>query len=160
MSSGESKVPFLTGCRSCHLALPIQDQTLTAEMSDLRADSKPPIGHYLGTVRDGIWYRRYRNDGFLARGLGRFWCQDGELHFRRFLIRKPIVIPLNAVSRVSLKAWHAGRWAGVPRIIVLEWQKDGLDLQSGFVLTRSRRDIPAVIARIEAEIAAAKCPSV
>ena len=116
---------------------------------------KPPIGHYLGTVVDGIWYRRYRKDGFLARGLGRFWVEDGCLHFRRFLTRKPIVIPLRAVTRVARTAWHAGRWAGVRRIIVLVWERDGAELHSGFVLTRSHREVETAIARIEAAVAAA-----
>ena len=128
-------------------------------MPDPNSSPKPPLGHYLGTVLDGVWHRRYRKDGFLARGLGRFWCQDGELHFRRFLTRKPIVIPLRAVSRVSLTAWHAGRWSGTRRVIVLVWQRDGMELHSGFVLTRSRRDIPAVVARLEAQVAAAKGPA-
>jgi len=88
--------------------------------------------------------------------MGRFWCESGQLHFRRFLTRTPIVIPLRAVTRVALTAWHAGRWSGTRRIIVLVWQRDGMELHSGFVLTRSRRDIPEVVARIEAEIAAAK----
>lgn len=128
-------------------------------MSDRTTAEKPPLGHYLGTSIGEKWYRRYRKDGFLARGLGRYWCQDGELHFRRFFLKTPIIIPLRSVTEVLRTAWHAGRWAGTRRIIVLVWQKDGEELRSGFVFSRSERAIQAAIAWIEEEIAAAKGPT-
>ncbi|NNG02832.1 MAG: hypothetical protein HKM95_01865 [Inquilinus sp.] len=105
---------------------------------------------------DGVWYRRYRADGFLARGLGRYWYEGGQLHFRRFLIKTPVVIPLDSVIRVDLKAWHAGRWALQRRIVVLVWRKGMLELHSGFVFSNARREIDAALATLEAEIAAAK----
>jgi hypothetical protein len=33
-------------------------------------------GHYLGTEIDEKWWRRYRKDGFLARGLGEYWIEN------------------------------------------------------------------------------------
>lgn len=120
------------------------------------ASSERPIGHYLGTVVDGVWYRRYRKHGLFARGLGRFWCEAGCLHFRRYLIRRPVIIPLQSVTRVALTAWHAGRWSGVRRIIVLVWTKEGQELHSGFVLTSAQREVPDAVAWIESEIAAAR----
>ena len=116
---------------------------------------KPPLGHYVGTTIGDRWYRRYREDGFLARGLGRYWCEGGELIFRRFFIRTPVVIPLHLVTDIEVTAHHAGRRVGSPRIIVLVWDNDGEELRSGFVLSSNAANIPAAMAWLEDKIAAA-----
>lgn len=124
-------------------------------MPDEINSKKPPLGHYVGTTIGDTWYRRYREDGFLARGLGRYWCEDGALFFRRFLVRTPVVIPLHLVTDVYVTNRHAGRRVRSPRIIVLVWENDGEELRSGFVFCSSQSDVPAAAAWIEEKIAAA-----
>lgn len=63
-------------------------------------------GHYLGTEIDGKWWRRYRKDGFLARGLGEYWIKNSFLYFHRYLTVAPIVIPLCDVSEHGVE--HGG----------------------------------------------------
>ena len=94
-------------------------------------------GHYLGTELGGAWYKRYRKDGMLAHGVGEHWIDDGQLHFRRYLTKNPIRIPLRRVSSVELGRWHAGRWVGSVRAVKLVWERDGAQLSSGFVFTRT-----------------------
>jgi hypothetical protein len=94
-------------------------------------------GHYLGTEVDGVWHKRYRNDGLFARGLGEYWIEGDVLRFRRYLTRTPLGIPLRRVEAVELGKWHAGRWVGGERAIKLNWAHQGLQLCSGFVFTRT-----------------------
>ena len=96
-----------------------------------------PRGHYLGTEIDGVWHRRYRENGLFARGLGEYWIEGDVLRFRRYLTRKPLSIPLGRVQSVELGKWHAGRWVGSERAIKLIWEKEGKQLSSGFVFTRT-----------------------
>jgi len=94
-------------------------------------------GHYLGTEIDGKWYKRYRHDGLFARGLGDCWIDCDVLRFLRYLTRTPLTIPLRRVHAVELGKWHAGRWVGTKRAIKLIWERDGKQLSSGFVFTRT-----------------------
>jgi hypothetical protein len=94
-------------------------------------------GHYLGTEVDGVWHRRYRENGWLARGLGVYWIEGELFRFRRYLTRAPLSIPLRRVQAVELAAWHAGRWVAGKRAIKLVWDRDGTILSSGFVFTRT-----------------------
>ncbi len=119
---------------------------------------KPKRGHYLGTEIDGVWHKRYRENGMLARGLGEYWIEGDELCFRRYLTKKPIRIPLARVTSVELGKWHAGRWVGSERAIKLVWDKDGRRLSSGFVLTRTSlqaatrgRELRDLIAKLTSE---------
>ena len=96
-----------------------------------------PRGHYLGTEIDGKWHKRYREDGLFARGLGEYWIEGDLLWFRRHLTRTPFSIPLRRVRAVELGKWHAGKWVGGERAIKLVWEKDGKQLSSGFVFTRT-----------------------
>lgn len=94
-------------------------------------------GHYLGTEIDGRWYKRYRQDGLFARGLGDYWIEGDVLRFRRYLTREPLSIPLRRVQSVELGRWHAGRWVGAERAIKLVWEDEGKRLSSGFVFTKT-----------------------
>jgi len=94
-------------------------------------------GHYLGTEIDRKWYKRYRQDGLFARGLGDYWIDGDVLLFQRYLTRTPLSIPLRRVEAVELGKWHAGRWVGGERAIKLIWEHDGKQLSSGFVFTRT-----------------------
>ena len=94
-------------------------------------------GHYLGTEIDGRWYKRYRQDGLFARGLGDYWIEGDTLRFRRYLTREPLSIPLRRVQSVELGKWHAGRWVGAERALKLIWENEGQVLSSGFVFTKT-----------------------
>ena len=95
------------------------------------------VGAYLGTEIDEIWWKRYRKDGFFARGNGEYWFEDEDLYFRRYLTKKPIIIPYSRIETLQLGKWHAGQWRMGKPILKILWLKDGLRLSSGFVLSRS-----------------------
>jgi len=67
-------------------------------------------GHYLGTEIDEKWWKRYREDGFFARGFGEFWCDEGAFYFSRYLMMRPLIIPFDKILGFQIGAWHAGRW--------------------------------------------------
>ena len=94
-------------------------------------------GHYLGTEIDGRWYKRYRQDGLFARGLGDYWIEADVLRFRRYLTREPLSISRRRVQSVEIGNWHAGRWVGAKRAIKLIWDNQGKVLSSGFVFTKT-----------------------
>jgi hypothetical protein len=95
------------------------------------------VGAYLGTEIDETWWKRYRKDGFFARGSGEYWFEDDVLYFRRYLTKKPIAIPYNGIEEVRVGKWHAGQWRMGKPILKIVWLKNGLRLSSGFVVSRS-----------------------
>ncbi len=60
------------------------------------------VGAYLGTEIEETWWKRYRKDGFLARGNGEYWFEDDGLFFRRYLTRKPILISFSGIQESAL----------------------------------------------------------
>jgi hypothetical protein len=110
-------------------------------------------GHYLGTEIESKWWRRYMRDGFLARGNGEYWYDGEAFYFRRYLTRDPIVIPFSHVRAVQLRRWHAGRWPLGAPIVKLIWEKDGLSLSSGFVLSRDKSQTRQVVEDLGQKIA-------
>ena len=108
-------------------------------------------GHYLGTVIDGKWWRRYRKEGLFARGTGEWWIEGGNLCFRRFLTRKPIVIALDRLSSVETGTWHAGRWGGGRTFLKLTWERDGRRLTAGFILARTEEESRVLMELLRAE---------
>jgi len=95
------------------------------------------VGAYLGTEIDETWWKRYRKDGFFARGNGEYWLEDDGLYFRRYLTKKPITIPYTDIAKIRLGKWHAGQWRMGKPIVKIVWHKDGLRLSSGFFVSRS-----------------------
>lgn len=96
-------------------------------------------GSYLGTEIEGKWWKRYRKDGFFARGNGEWWVDGGALYFLRSLTRDPLVIPFDRVTEVKIGTWHAGRWILGRPIFKVLWSREGLILSSGFYLEGDRR---------------------
>jgi len=94
------------------------------------------VGAYLGTEIDETWWKRYRKDGFFARGKGEYWFEDEGLYFRRYLTKKPVAIPYAGIEKIQLGKWHAGQWRMGKSIVKIVWVKDGLRLSSGFVFAR------------------------
>jgi hypothetical protein len=106
--------------------------------------------HYLGTEIDEKWWRRYRREGLFARGLGRYWLEDGRLEFRRLLHHCPFAIPLAGVVEHKLGSWHAGRWAAGAPVVKIIWKHEGQRLSSGFVFSRDRDESLKIIQELRA----------
>jgi hypothetical protein len=106
-------------------------------------------GHYLGTEIDEKWWKRYRKDKFFARGNGEYWFDDTALYFRRYLTRHPIVVPFAKVVKVKIGKSHAGRWLLGARVLKLIWEKDGMRLSSGFIVSRNQQETEAVTADLK-----------
>ena len=106
-------------------------------------------GHYLGTEIDETWWKRYRQDGFFARGNGHYWFEDKAFRFLRTLTSKPIAIPYERMRSFKVSTWHAGRWSMGQPIVKILWNRDGRDLSSGFVLSKTPAEAQAVIGELE-----------
>ena len=119
------------------------------------AAAEPPFpGHYLGTVIDGKWWKRYRRGGFFARGNGEYWLTDDGFCFLRYLTRTPLVIPFARVVGVEIGKSHAGRWIPGPGgILRLCWEKEGQKLSSGFIVSRRREETEALAALVRESLA-------
>jgi len=111
-------------------------------------------GKYFGTEINETWYRRYRHEGWLARGNGEWWIAEQTFFFHRYLTRSPLLLPLSKVHAIKLGSWHAGQWAMGRRILKFLWMKDGSLLSSGFLLTRHARDALTLKAQFEQMISA------
>lgn len=106
-------------------------------------------GHYLGTEIDEKWWKRYRKDKFFARGNGEYWFDDTAYYFRRYLTKQPIEIPFSRVIEVKIGKTHAGRWLLASRVLKLIWEKDGIKLSSGFIVSRNQQETEAVMADLK-----------
>ena len=106
-------------------------------------------GHYLGTEIDEKWWKRYRKDKFFARGNGEYWFDDIGFYFRRYLTKHPIEVPFAKIIEVKIGKSHAGRWLLGPRALKLIWEKDGMRLSSGFIVSRNQQDTEAVMADLK-----------
>ena len=98
------------------------------------------VGAYLGTEIDETWWKRYRKDGFFAQGNGEYWFEDDGLYFRRYLTRKPIILPYNCIQEIYLGKWHAGQWRMGKPILKIVWIKEDLRLSSGFLVSKSLQE--------------------
>jgi len=106
-------------------------------------------GHYLGTEIDEKWWKRYRKDKFFARGNGEYWFDDTTFCFRRYLTKHPIQVPFEKVVEVKIGKSHAGRWLLLSRVLKLIWEKDGMNLSSGFIVSRNQQETEVVMADLK-----------
>lgn len=97
-------------------------------------------GLYLGTEINEKWWKRYTKDKFLSRGNGEFWRDENGFYFLRYLAKDPIFIPLISISEIKTGKWHSGRWALGNLILKIIWQKDGLKLSSGFIVSKNKNE--------------------
>ena len=109
-------------------------------------------GHYLGTEIDQTWWKRYMKDKLFARGTGEYWFDDESFYFRRYLTKVPIMFHFKNIVDVKTGHWHAGRWVGRNSVIKLIWEKDGVRMSSGFVLSRDADTTDDTVRRIQAHI--------
>ena len=106
-------------------------------------------GLYLGTEIDEKWWKRYKKNKMFARGNGEYWFDEEGIYFRRYLTKTPIFIAYNDMQEIKLGKWHAGQWGMSIPIIKILWSRDGLNLSSGFILSKNKEDIMALKARLE-----------
>lgn len=111
-------------------------------------------GHYLGTVVDGKWWKRYRKEGLFARGNGEWWLEGRSLCFRRLLTKVPIRVELDRLTTVETGTWHAGKWAAGRTVIKLTWKHEGLRLTAGFVLAGTVAGTAVLVEKFGVEIKA------
>jgi hypothetical protein len=94
-------------------------------------------GNYFGTEVGGRWWRRYRGRGFFARGNGELWLDADGLHFRKYLTRTPLSIGWEEMTGARLGRWHGGAWGATRPILKIDFEREGLGLSAGFMLSRS-----------------------
>lgn len=109
-------------------------------------------GHYLGTVIDNHWWKRYKGENYHMRGTGEYWYDEEHFYFLRKLTRKPIVIPFNAVEEITLGSWHAGKWTARP-LLKLFWSHEGKNLSSGFAVSKKKDEVVALKKLLEEKVA-------
>lgn len=106
-------------------------------------------GHYLGTVIDQKWWKRYKKDRLFARGNGKYWYDETNFYFLRYLTRQPIQIPLNKIHGFEIGKSHAGRWVFKQIVLKILWEKEGMSLSSGFIVARDHRETQIVMAALK-----------
>lgn len=100
-------------------------------------------GNYFGTEIDRAWYKRFRDDGFFARGNGELWLEQDGLCFLRLLTRKPLRVGWEEMTGVRLGKWHAGRWAAGRPVLKVDFHRHGRELTAGFLLSSSWPEMEA-----------------
>ncbi len=91
-------------------------------------------GYYLGTEVNHRWWNRYCRRTFFMRGNGTYWFDDRGLFFLRYLTRTPLFIPYELMRGVRFGTSHSGKWVLKEIVVKIDWQMEGLDLSSGFIL--------------------------
>ena len=103
----------------------------------------------MGTEIDGKWWKRYKKDGFFARGNGQYGYNDKAFYFHKYLAKEPIVIPFKDMIGFEIGNWHAGKWGAGHPVLKIIWQKDTLTLSSGFLLSKNREKIEKMISEFK-----------
>ena len=96
-------------------------------------------GQYLGTEIDEKWWKRYRKDKLFVRGNGEYWFDDTGFCFHRYMTNHQIKIPFAKIIELKIGKSHAGRWLLGSRVLKLIWEKNGMKLRSGFIVSRNQQ---------------------
>ena len=115
----------------------------------MKLGAREKAGHYMGTEIDEKWWKRYRKDGFFARGRGTCWYDEKAFYFLKLLAKEPMRISLDQIIDLRIAKWHAGQWGGGNPVLKIIWKRDGLLLSSGFLLSKKREDIEKMIEKIK-----------
>lgn len=111
-------------------------------------DMQRTPAYYAGTEIDARWWKRYAQNGFLARGNGEYWMDASGFYFRRYLTSTHLVIWFRNVVEVNTGRWHSGRWAHGASVVKIHWRNQGSRLVSGFVFARDASATAAVVERL------------
>jgi len=109
-------------------------------------------GNYFGTEIDRSWYKRFRKDGFFARGNGELWLQADGLYFLRLLTKEPLMIPWSEMTGARLGRWHAGKWAVGRPILKVDFRRHDLDLSAGFLLSKDWKQMQSFAAELRKKL--------
>lgn len=112
---------------------------------------QPVNGQYLGTERDGRWWRRDSSPGFFGRGNGRIGSDERGVWYHKLLAADPFYLPWERIQSIDTSTWHAGRWAwGLP-IVRVAWRVAQGSLTSGFVIGCRTQDGEAALRELRYE---------
>ena len=114
---------------------------------------EPRRGSYLGTERDGRWWKRALGEGLFVKGLGSSLIDEHGIVFRRIGINRDIVIPYASMRGVRIGNWHGGTWSARRPILKIDWEHVGRAHSSGFLIpdrTEAARVRDDLTARINA----------
>lgn len=103
----------------------------------------------MGTEINEKWWKRYKKDGFFARGKGTFWYDETAFYFQKYLTKDPMVIPFEHIIDIKIGKWHAGQWGGGIPVMKIIWKKDDLLLSSGFLLSKNREKTETIITDLQ-----------
>ena len=112
-------------------------------------------GNYVGTVIDDRWWKRYLKDKLFAKGNGEYRYDETAFYFRRYLTHSPIKIHFEKIIGIKTGKTHAGQWLMGAPIVKLYWEKEGVRLSSGFLLSRNLAVTESVIADLRERISEA-----
>ena len=107
--------------------------------------------YYYGTTIGRSWWRRYSGSGWLARGRGKMWADEGGIHFKRSMTSTQLTIPFTAIESLEAGKWHAGKWTGV-EILKVVWKSGDQILISGYSLAKRRDEANKYRAMIQAKL--------
>lgn len=103
----------------------------------------------MGTEIDKKWWKRYRENGFFARGNGQYSYDNRAFYFYKYPQDKPMTIPLDSIVDFEIGRWHAGKWsAGLP-VMKIVWVNDSNLLSSGFILSRNIDETERIISELK-----------
>lgn len=105
--------------------------------------------HYAGTTIGEKWWKRYREHGFLARGLGAMKLTIEGIWFHRRLTKKPLLVRWERIRRLRYGTWHAGQWAGGNPVLKVHWEERARELVSGYVPAKDSEELARWAAEIE-----------
>lgn len=106
------------------------------------------VGHYFGTEIDEKWWKRYRKEKMFARGTGTYWYDQEAFYFLRYLTKTPIKIPFENVVGLKTGRWHAGQWGTGRAVIKIVWERNGLKLSSGFIVSKDKKETQRLMAEL------------
>jgi len=112
-------------------------------------------GHYFGTEINQIWWKRYMKDNMFARGTGEYWYDEHTFSFRRYLTKTAITFRYENIIELKTGNWHAGKWGGGRTIIKFVWEKEGVSLSSGFLLSKHKNVTEQILEELNKYINAA-----
>lgn len=120
--------------------------------SDVENNAEKMKGSYLGTEIDGKWWKRCVGYGLLARGSGTWGFEDECFFFLRYLTQKPIRIPFKSIRELKTGKWHSGRWCFGYPVMKIIWDKEGVILSSGFLVSKNIDDVSELMAELRRKI--------
>jgi hypothetical protein len=149
-------VQWISGYLGCWGGADLYDMSLFSARDRSHTDVRTRRGHYMGTEIGEVWYRRYRENGFFARGNGEYYLTPDALHFRRYLTKQELIIPFDHVTDIKLGKWHSGQWAAFRTVIKVVWKRGDLVLSSGFILSRTQIETLAIQTQLSDLVASAR----